>query len=119
MKELSENELWELIDKSDWSVDHDYKRIEGEWQELDREVANQLRDFADSKQGEFQSKYESDWLGEPGIGVSDDGWSDLSADVVGRGKKFYESITVEKLQRMADTYNYYENFLYSFHFLYD
>lgn len=119
MKELSEDELWGLIEKANWSLDHDYRRIEDEFQSLDLDVANQLHEFMIEKQGEICSQYEEDWLGEPGIEVSTDGWSDLTAEVVGRGKKFHENIDVKQLQAMAINNNYFENFGYSFHFLYD
>jgi len=113
--ELSEDILWKLIEKLNWSLDHDYKRIGDELKLLGSDISNDLVEFAYEKQGEIASQYQEDWLGEPGIEVSDDGWSDLTAEVVGRGKEFYENITVEKLQVMANTSNYYENFMYSFH----
>jgi hypothetical protein len=113
-KELNEDELWGLIDKFNWSLDHDYVRIRGEIGNMDLDVANQLHEFAYEKQGKISSKYREDWLGEPGIDVSDDGWSDLTAEVVGQGKEFYNNITVEKLQTMANSGTYYENFMYSF-----
>jgi len=50
--------------------------------------------------------------GSEGIAVSDDGWYDLRADVIGRGKKFYYSITKSKLQKMALDFDFEENFLY-------
>ncbi len=115
--ELNEDELWQLIEKLNWSLDHDYKRIGDELKLLGSDISNDLVEFAYGKQGEIASQYEEDWLGEPGIEVSDDGWSDLTAEVVGRGKEFYENITVEKLQVMANTSNYYENFNYSFHYI--
>lgn len=114
---LSEDELWQLIENLNWSLDHDYKRIGNELKLSDPDISNALVEFVCRKQGEIASQYEEDWLGEPGIEVSDDGWSDLTAEVVGRGKEFYENITVEKLQVMANTSNYYENFNYSFHYI--
>ena len=33
-KELNEDELWGLIDKFNWSLDHDYIRIRGEIENL-------------------------------------------------------------------------------------
>jgi len=35
-----------------------------------------------------------------------------------RGREFFESITVSKLQEMADNYDYQESLSYSFQFLY-
>ena len=115
MKELSEDELWEIIDKLNWSLDHDYRRIRGEIKLLGEEISAQIREFAYEKQGEVCSQYEEDWLGEPGINCSDDGWSDLTAEVVGRGREFHKNITVGELQTMATNNTYYENFMYIFY----
>lgn len=117
MSRLSEKELWQLIENLNWSLDHDYRRIGDELNLLGSDISNQIKEFAYKKYRLIDSQYREDWLGEPGIEVSDDGWSDLTAEVVGRGKEFYENITVEKLQVMANTSNYYENFNYSFHYI--
>lgn len=116
---MTENKLWDLIESLDWTIDNDYRRIEGELMMMPRETSNLIREFVDKKQSELYNKFEDDWLGEPGIEVSDDGWSDLTAEVIGRGKKFYENITVKKLQLMAINNTYHENFTYSFQFLYE
>ena len=116
---LNEDELWNAVDSLNWDVDHNYERISKKLQELDQETAYQIYEFVCEKVGELQSRFEDDWLGEPGIGVSDDSWSDLTNEVVGRGREFYEKIDVECLQDMADHNDYYENFSYSFQFLYD
>ena len=71
--------------------------------------------FVRSKVNELGKRFHNDWLGDPGIGVSDDSWSDLRNEVVGRGKEFYENITVAKLQEMADSNDYNESFSYCFH----
>jgi hypothetical protein len=116
---LGEKSLWELVENLNWSLDHDFRRIESELMLMDLDISNQIYEFAELKRNEIYSQYEEDWLGDPGIGVSDDGWSDLTAEVVGRGKNFYENISVKKLQQMVSSDNYHENFMYSFHFLYD
>ena len=44
-------------------------------------------------------------------------WNTVTGEIwedVGRGENFYNSITVEKLREMANTYDYHENFGYSF-----
>tara|TARA_R110000868_G_scaffold196505_1_gene442434 strand:- start:131 stop:502 length:372 start_codon:yes stop_codon:yes gene_type:complete len=116
---LDEKSLWGLVENLNWSQDHDYKRIEGELKGLGLDVANQIHEFVSEKRGEICSQYQEDWLGEPGIGVSDDGWSDLTNDIVGRGRKVFENINTKQLQEIADSGDYYENFGYSFQFLYD
>ena len=119
MTKLTEKELWRLIEDATWKVDHDYDRIGNEWSELDEDIFNQLEEFARQKQAELANKFEAAWLGNDGGGgfdCSDDGWSDLTADVVGRGEEFYNSVTANMLREMADVDDYEENFMYSFHF---
>lgn len=119
MIKLTEKELWRLIEDATWKVDHDYDRIGNEWSKLDEDIFNQIEKFARNKQAELANKFEAAWLGNDGgggIGVSDDGWSDLTADVVGRGEEFYNSVTADKLREMADDDDYEENFMYSFNF---
>jgi len=112
MEKLTEEQLWHLIENANWSTDHDYERISKEYSKLTNSEFEQLDKFVLDKCGELADKYNKDWLGYPGIDVSDDGWSDLRAEVVGRGKEFYENITVKKLQEMADTNDFHENFQY-------
>jgi hypothetical protein len=117
MKDL-EDKYWQQIEELEWSKDGDYKRIEEYIKNnYSYSSARQLDNFVDSKVNELGKRFHNDWLGDPGIGVSDDGWSDLRNEVVGRGKEFYENITVEKLQEMADSNDYNESFAYCFTFL--
>jgi hypothetical protein len=44
--------------------------------------------------------------------VGDDSWSDLIFEVVGRGERFYNAITVDKLREMANNDDYVESFHY-------
>ena len=111
---LSEKELWNLIEKAQWSDDHDFERIAKMYKKLPKSEFKQLKKFYDKKLEELNTRFEKDWLGEPGIDVSDDGWWDLRAEVIGRGKSFYNSITAQKLRKMARTMDYHENFGYSF-----
>ena len=117
MNEL-EDKYWQQIEELEWSKDADYKRIEQQLKDnLTPTEARQLDDFANNKVIGLGKRFDNDWLGDPGISVSDDGWSDLIHEVVGRGKEFYESITVAKLQEMANTNDYNESFSYCFTFL--
>jgi protein required for attachment to host cells len=120
MKNNLEDQYWKQIKELKWEEDHDYKRIEQYLKDnLTVSQAVQLDDFVSEKVNQLYSKYEKDWLGEPGIAVGDDSWGDLLNEVVGRGKEFYENIDVECLQDMADHDDYEENFSYSFQFTYD
>ena len=118
MKDL-ENEYWQQIEELEWSKDGDYKRIEQQLKDnFTPSEAKQLDDFVRNKVDELGKRFHNDWLGDPGIDVSDDSWGDLRNEVVGRGKEFYESITVAKLQEMADNNDYNESFSYCFHYLF-
>ena len=115
MKDL-EDKYWQQVEELEWSKDGDYKRIEEYIKNnYSFNSARQLDDFVRSKVNELGKRFHNDWLGDPGIGVSDDGWSDLRNEVVGRGKEFYENITVAKLQEMANNNDYNESFSYCFH----
>ena len=120
MKDL-EDKYWKQIEELEWYTDSfisdgDYKRIEQQLiDNLTPPEIKQLDMFVRSKVNELGKRFHNDWLGDPGIGVSDDSWSDLRNEVVGRGKEFYENITVAKLQEMADSNDYNESFSYCFH----
>tara|TARA_R110000765_G_scaffold63972_1_gene124449 strand:+ start:197 stop:568 length:372 start_codon:yes stop_codon:yes gene_type:complete len=117
MKNL-ENKYWQQIEELEWSKDADYRRIEQQLKNnLTPSESIQLDDFARNKVDELGKRFYNDWLGDPGIDVSDDGWSDLRNEVVGRGKEFYENITVAKLQEMANVMDYHESFSYCFQFV--
>lgn len=119
MKNL-EDQYWQQIEELEWSKDADYRRIKQQLKDnLTPSESIQLDDFARNKVDELGKRFYNDWLGDPGIDVSDDGWSDLRNEVVGRGKEFYENITVAKLQEMANTNDYQESFAYCFSFVWD
>lgn len=111
---------WKTIEELEWTKDHDYNRIEDYLKDnFTIEDCLELSEFVNDMQDDLMARFHNDWLGDPGIEVSDDGWNDLTAEVVGRGKDFYKNITVKKLQKMANNRDYHENFRYSFQFTYD
>ena len=112
---INEKKYWQLIQDAQWKLDHSYKRISNEWKTLPDEEFEMLKKFIDKKAGDLDKKYHDAWLGNDGgdgFDVSDDGWSDLRYEVVGRGEEFYNSITVEKLRQMAEDFDYHESFGY-------
>ena len=124
MKDL-EDKYWQQIEELEWYTgkgigDGDYGRIK-EYLKLNFPLSEvkQLDRYRSIKVNELGKRFHNDWLGDPGINVSDDGWSDLRNEVVGRGKEFYENITVEKLQEMADSNDYNESFSYCFHVIFE
>lgn len=123
MKDL-EDKYWQQIKELEWHTDSfisdgDYKRIEQQLKDnFTPSEAKQLDDFVRNKVNELGKRFHNDWLGDPGIDAGDDSWGDLRNEVVGRGKEFYENITVAKLQEMADNNDYNESFSYCFHYLF-
>lgn len=110
-----EQKCWKMIEDAKWKFDHDNKRIAKDWSELPKKEFEMLESFIEEKAWALANKFHDAWLGNdggPGIDVSDDGWSDLIYDVVGRGERFYDSITVEKLREMANNDDYGESFAY-------
>ena len=110
--------LWKQVEELNWTSDGDYRRIEEFIKNrYGFSSAKELAEFVNSKYTELNRKFESDWLGDPGIACSDDSWSDLRYEVVARGQEFFESITVTKMQDMALNQDYQESFAYCFAFL--
>ena len=112
---MTEKELWKLVEDCNWSLDHDYDRIRVELSKLPSDVVELFDEFINDKHNILYERFEKDWLGNPGIDCSDDGFMDLRAEVVGRGEKFYNSITTDKLREMCANRDYYECFLYVLH----
>ena len=68
-------------------------------------------------------RYRDVWLGDPGIEISDDSYSDLISSVIGYGKKHFMEIimddTNKNITEQGNSYDFCENFGYVFHILYD
>ena len=110
--------LWKQVEELNWTSDGDYRRIEEFIKNrYSFSSAKELAEFVDSKAAELDRKFESDWLGDPGIACGNDSWSDLRYEVVARGQEFFETITVTKMQDMALNQDYHESFAYCFTFL--
>lgn len=112
LPQTHEDKMWSLLEGFNWKDDHNYNRISLEFSLLANKKRVALTKFAQEKMDELDTKFRGDWLAKPGINVSDDGWSDLRAEVIGRGRRFYNLITVAKLKQMANTMDYHENFMY-------
>ncbi len=114
---INESKNWKLIEDLKWKSDHDYDRIGLELSNLEKDNFQELKSFVDKKASELAKKYHDAWLGYNdggGFDVGDDSWSDLVYDVVGRGEKFFNSITADKLREMASNSDYEESFCYCF-----
>ena len=108
-----EKEYWEQIKKLNWWNDPNDSRVTSELlRYFTPSEVIRLRDFVNNKQKELMDKFNEEWLDDPGINASDDGWSDITAETVGRGEEYYNNITTKKLSEMADNNDYQESFLY-------
>jgi hypothetical protein len=113
-----EQKHWKAIEDAKWNFDHDYERIAYDWGQMSAKEFKALEEFIRNKHFELAEKFHDAWLGlddSGGIPVSDDSWSDLLAEVIGRGERFYNEINFEKLLTMAQSDNYHESFLYCLH----
>jgi len=102
--------LWKFVAESKWKSDHNYERTSHVFQENSEENRNIIVDVFNEKCQELEDKF-----GKDITNVGDDGWSDLRADVIGRGEKFFNSMTQKKIQSLANDRDYVESFSYSFH----
>lgn len=105
-----ELQLWSIIELSDWYSDHDFYRIKNIYDNLDARIFDQLKDFVNQKMEQLDRRF-----GKPGSYIGDDIWFDVRAEVISRGKNFYDSISVTKLIQMVNSSDYKECFIYCFH----
>lgn len=124
MKTYNKIDYWKIVDECDWSKDFNHKRIKSFLSEkYDRDTRFRLDDWAHRRQrhlyvvledfSEEKVNYAHGWLP-----VSDDGMNDLTAHIIGLGKKEYISSLANpyKVYKRAQKRDYQENFLYSFGF---
>ena len=110
-----EQKHWKTIEDAKWDFDHDYERIAYDWGQMSAKEFKALEEFIRNKHFELAEKFHDAWLGlddNGGIPLSDDSWHDLLAEIVGKGERFYNSITIEKIKEMAINNDYEECFLY-------
>lgn len=118
LEKLDEEQYWRWIEELEWSKDGDYKRVEQYLKDnFSKSEVHELDKFRAKKVNKLSQLFNSYWLDDV-IPVGEDSWSDLRNEVVGRGKEFYENITVEKLKEMSYNSDYNESLSYCFHFLY-
>jgi len=117
IKQSLEAKFWKFVEKAGWLNDQNYTRINKKFKSLSKEEQKELSDAFNKFHEDLYDEYKKDWIGTPGIEVSDDGWSDLRAEVIGRGKNFYDNISAEQLREMALNRDYKESFSYCFHSL--
>ena len=108
--------FWPLIDILDYKSDNSYKRV--------KEIILDLYRFTGAlsyedimlfiKILEFKLRALEKHHGDKIRGVSDDSWGDLKADIVSRGKDFYDKAIsdFDLVQKMSNDIDYTESFYY-------
>lgn len=109
------DEFWEFVESANWQSDHNYERIRDM---IDSEEKRNIYQSINSYfTGLLYNRFKDNWLNKDGKGgyqISDDSYSDLINEVVGRGKEFYDNITPDKMHEMALNHDFTESFAYSF-----
>lgn len=108
---VTDESFWRFVDEAQWTTDHNVDRIKRFLlQESDEATVEALR----HKASELMHKLEH-YRGPDISGVSDDGWSDVRAHVIGSGRDVYEACIDSQLyiQEIVNSGKYVENFLYS------
>ena len=101
--------MWQTISKFNWQKDHDIDRVSKMVQKLDSTFANNLSNFVFELTEDLMKKYQN-----LDLKISDSNFWNLMAEVVGRGKDFYETVNANVLQSMVDENYIGENFEYVF-----
>lgn len=120
-KSVDENYFWEVVERVQWSSDHNYGRIKQELLSLipqshRKALLKLVESINERLYGLIMMSDEELW---EDLGLSDDGLGDLSAHIIGLGKTVYDECMkdLNHLSKYVDSAE--ENFLYSFHALED
>ena len=119
----SEKTWWDFVDHAQWTKDYDYDRIMRILRGTDPQVAKELEEI-------YRELYKKlhHHLDDKVTGVSDDGYSDLLAHIIGSGKKVYYDVMndwkvaqgiVNDTRSSGYTKGYKEGFQYIWHYEYD
>ena len=107
---LTKNQIWKIIDKINLykTSDDEYKIVHDRLHtKYSQKQIRQIIDFILDRHIELEVKFrhvELPWI------IGDDSFSGLLFEIIGRGKKFYHSITSEKLKKMAEDEDFQECF---------
>lgn len=100
--------FWKIVENLKW--DGDYKRCAKELkQSYSKEDIAKVESTVNNLMSDLDTRF-----GHYAVPCGDDGWSDIRAEVIGRGKESFDNITIEKLYLMANDGDYHESFIYIF-----
>lgn len=106
---------WDFVEQAEWTKDFDYERIENVLRNADPKITQELEEIY----RKF-SKQLYNYLDDKVKGVSDDGFSDLIAHIIGSGKELYSQVMNDwKIaQGIINDRQYREGFQYIWHYNY-
>lgn len=109
LKQSNDQDFWDAIKLLNWQ-DADIKRIQKQISKFRPNFRKNLKNFVQVKTNKLIDKY----ISEESLNIGDSSLFSLCAEVVSRGKDFYENINLKKLQKMIAKNDFYESFLYCF-----
>lgn len=121
---MTENNFWKIIEKMNWKIDNNYKRISKELKEGkygDNKTLIQLLNIFQEKINILNKKVKKMTNEEyiKYINLGDDGLSDVIAHIIGSGKKSFDSVLENNKNFKIYSQNYKESFSYSFQDIYE
>lgn len=113
---------WQCVSSLNWATDPDHHRTKKEVSQMEPAMKEKLWEWCKQKRKDLADVLDRYAASKPEgksryWNVSDDGFWDLTAHIVGMGKTFYNAV-IEHPQIakwLADSRTYKENFEYSFH----
>ena len=125
---INDDKWWDIIESINWKERHDYtnigKELEKRYTEQELETLAVFIKYQRSLLTEVLMRHAHNETGDlyDYYGVSDDGFWDLTAHIVGLGKETFNDIMYnnpERAKEIADESSYVENFEYIFHYAYE
>jgi hypothetical protein len=108
--------FWPIVEMLDYKSDNDYRRVKNILMDLYRFTGALSKDdvILFTKIMNFKNSILEKRHGDDIREVGDDSWGDLKADIVSRGKDFYnEAVSnFDLVQKMASDMDYSESFYY-------
>lgn len=108
--------FWPIIELLDYKSDNDYRRVKNLFMDLYRFTGALTKEdiITFIKIMNFKVNVIDKLHGDKIDDVSDDSWGDLKADIISRGKDFYNRAVsdFDLVQKMANEMDYKESFYY-------
>lgn len=115
------SKFWDLVSQCRWEEDHNYKRIRKFLMKtLNKEEIEEFSNCFNKAKEEIYKVLDAhdeycQNTKKRGFGLSDNGFSDLCGEIIGRGKSFFNSVKAnpEIAYKMAHKGEYHQSFIFS------